>query len=331
MSSFISCNFPQSVINPKDIVGAGGFGVVYGLKFNQNTVIKCIGSTLKCSEGKEEFTTSRTLIKKLSESDAYKNPYIINLFIPYPFCQSNEKFEINECEEKLSNKKVDCEGTKYSCTIMMEKVPYFNPEIKLSYQLYLLDEIKQLPDDPLDGRVMYNQKKIPRGLFIDENHLLNLEKSYKNFSAIHTVFSLGYWVGKLLIDCKFDLKDVEYILSRNGTDVCLYMIDFGMSTFWNTQADLIETCENLQIEPTLPSSKSNKYYNQFLSGFVEYVRSCSKNTSEEHKKYTNIVLEKFFETTPEQSIEIYNDNLKLLIELKKNNYKYNKKSYSDKR
>ena len=77
-------------------------------------------------------------------------------------------------------------------------------------------------------------------------------------------------MGKLLIGCKFDLKDVEYILSRNGTDVCLYMIDFGMSTFWKTQADLIKTCENLQIEPTLPSSKSNKYYNQFLSGFVEY-------------------------------------------------------------
>jgi hypothetical protein len=189
------------------------------------------------------------------------------------------------------------EKNLYSCGLIMNRIPNFSPNTQLNYQIYLQDNISisNKHDILEDGIILRNSKKEPRGIFMDPHHLEKLNKSHQINDKM-VAFSLGYWLGVLLLSCKCNLKDLEFILSKDDDDPCLYLCDFGMVSFWKNEEELTKIIEgHLLMDTTFPSYKENQYFGDFLLGFLKYGdNSRSQNVISFAKEFF-LVLEKSFQ------------------------------------
>lgn len=259
-----------SKINQHEILGQGGFGTVFADRKDKNIAYKLSFSKDTCEKSFKEAEIQNHCANKIN-----------NLLKPL-----NVKIP-----EIYGYSKTSCEfcSISYECVIAMERVPFFNKNIRVGYQLGMGVELKK-EHEADDGVIVYTHLGKSRGMFIREEDLISLSKTY-NFSWEYLCQSWGFSVAALLFICKNDLNDLEYLISNSKKEnhVILYIVDFGLSV--EITGEITEITEqvideifnqHLNIDIILPFKNNLSVYPEFINGikmfasiFPSYYALCN--------------------------------------------------------
>ncbi|MFS8160431.1 MAG: hypothetical protein ACMG6E_09550, partial [Candidatus Roizmanbacteria bacterium] len=197
-------------INQHETLGQGGFGTVFSDRHDKTMAYKLIFSRKNCKNARLEAEIQNECAEKV-------NNLLEQLPIPIriPIVTGYNEFSCTFCE------------MQYDCIIAMQRVPFFNKNIQVAYQLGMgVEKDKEHGDD--DGVKIYTAQGQPRGMFIREQDLLRMSEIY-NFSWQDVCLSWGFAICALIFIAKNDVNDLEYVLSRSNGSVTLNIIDFGLT------------------------------------------------------------------------------------------------------
>lgn len=252
-------------VNQHDILGQGGFGTVYSDRESDEIAYKLIFSRADCNTAIEESKIQEHVANTLN---GILSTLPIPVYIPRILGYSDHACTF--CE------------VPYSCILAMDRVPFFNPNIRVAYQLAMeIDKPQEHHND--EGIKIYTTRGYPRGMFINETYLQQLTEKY-GFNIQSLGISWGYTVAALIFLAHNDINDLEYILTQYNGYTYLCVVDFGLSKTI-TEPITIETLdhifqEHITLDIVLPSETNTIIFPHFIAGIHMF--------SEHYPQYTDL-------------------------------------------